>query len=373
MDERMSRLTARAIMDALRKNELELEEMAGAATWPLWDHLRAAVVSEDKDLALRLLTASDAESVAVGFVLIRCFKDDEDVRRRILDIWSNADDDDFTRRIGCVFHLSEYEGIAEDLQGEFLKFLEDHRNQFEVHLRRWYEDEQLLLDAFRDRVDNAKSMCPANRYKQWLYVYQLSFTQECWSEAVGLVRRFSAAGDEFAERVADSTIDHLTKGRAAMMKLKPQSEDDYGDLYKAHCLEIYKMFVEMADRISTRRQSANSFFLSINTVVIGAVGYVGFGAKTVDPEFYVMVAGAGVCLCFFWFCLIVSYRNLNSAKFKVVHEIEQVLPLAPYDAEWEAAGQGRRPLVYMPLTYIEMLVPWVFLLLHAFVFIAGRW
>ena len=156
------------------------------------------------------------------------------------------------------------------------------------------------------------------------------------------------------------------------MNVKRMSEEDYGESYRSHCVDIYKMFVEMADRISTRRQSANSFFLSINTLVIGAVGYVGFGKKVMDPEFYGMVAAAGIALCFFWFCLIVSYRNLNTAKFKVIHEIEQMLPLAPYDAEWEVAGRGKNPLVYTPLTYIEMLVPWVFLVLHASVLITSR-
>ena len=33
-------------------------------------------------------------------------------------------------------------------------------------------------------------------------------------------------------------------------------------------LEQYKLYVEMADRISSRRQNANSFFLSINTAIV---------------------------------------------------------------------------------------------------------
>jgi hypothetical protein len=39
-----------------------------------------------------------------------------------------------------------------------------------------------------------------------------------------------------------------------------------------------------------------------------------------------------------WYRLVRSYKDLNSAKFKVIHEIEKSLPISPYDAEWEAVG-----------------------------------
>src|SRR2546426_1964670 len=39
-------------------------------------------------------------------------------------------------------------------------------------------------------------------------------------------------------------------------------------------LEQYKLYVEMADRISARRQTANEFFLSVNTVIVALLGYL---------------------------------------------------------------------------------------------------
>ena len=157
------------------------------------------------------------------------------------------------------------------------------------------------------------------------------------------------------------------------MNLARKGKPEYGQSYEAHCLEIYKLFVEMADRISQRRQTANSFFLSINTALIAAVGYVGFGKKDgISPEFYILIAAAGMVLCGLWFFLILSYRNLNTAKFKVIHEIEKLLPLAPYDAEWDIAGKGKKPWVYWPFTHIEMIVPWVFFALHTFVLLSGQ-
>ena len=50
---------------------------------------------------------------------------------------------------------------------------------------------------------------------------------------------------------------------------------EYGEKYQEHLLEQYKLYVQMADKISERRQSANTFFLTINTVLIAFLGIVG--------------------------------------------------------------------------------------------------
>ena len=144
-----------------------------------------------------------------------------------------------------------------------------------------------------------------------------------------------------------------------------KSEKEYGDNYKSHYFEIYKLYVEMADRISSRRQTANSFFLSINTAVIAYTSYFHTGLpKDEKDSFYWIVSLAGIILSYMWYRLIRSYKNLNSGKFKVIHSIEENLPLSPYDAEWEALGKGKDSKLYRPFTNIEMFVPWIFLILH---------
>lgn len=146
------------------------------------------------------------------------------------------------------------------------------------------------------------------------------------------------------------------------------NKEEYGDSYNPHLLEIYKTYVEMADRISTRRQSANSFFLSINTALVALVGYVQLGQKTgQSTDFYWIVSLAGMALCYTWYRLIKSYKDLNSGKFKVIHEIERRLPISPYDAEWETLGRGKDAKLYLPFTKVEMAVPWIFFSLHSVV------
>jgi hypothetical protein len=150
---------------------------------------------------------------------------------------------------------------------------------------------------------------------------------------------------------------------AALAKVAPEQ---YGADYRAHLLDQYKLYVEMADRISARRQTANAFFLSLNTALLAFLGLAAERDTGDVPLPWVLaVTAAGLVLCFTWYRLVRSYRDLNGGKFRVIHAIERRLPLAPYDAEWESVGRGEDPRLYLPFTHIEIRVPWVFAALHA--------
>lgn len=145
-------------------------------------------------------------------------------------------------------------------------------------------------------------------------------------------------------------------------------ENDYGDTYRNDVLDIYKTYLEMADRISARREKTNSYFLTINTALVGLVTYLSL-SDTTCPIFitHLPIAVAGITLSYLWYRIIRSYRDLNSAKFKIIHLVEKLLPLAPYDAEWEAVGRGKDNKLYLPFTHVEIFVPWVFVMLHLYV------
>ncbi len=145
-----------------------------------------------------------------------------------------------------------------------------------------------------------------------------------------------------------------------------KTEEQYGHDYRAHLLEQYRLYVEMADKMSERRQSANSFFLSVNTVIVGLVSY--FTLNDACRRLVALLSPiniAGLVICYTWYRLMRSYRDLNTAKFKVIHELEQELPASPYDCEWEKVGRGTNRSLYLPITRVEMSVPWVFFGLHA--------
>jgi hypothetical protein len=52
----------------------------------------------------------------------------------------------------------------------------------------------------------------------------------------------------------------------------PETEQAANEAKTDRLLEQYKIYVEMADRISSRRALTNTFFLTINTAVFALVG-----------------------------------------------------------------------------------------------------
>ena len=145
--------------------------------------------------------------------------------------------------------------------------------------------------------------------------------------------------------------------------------DDYGEKYDDHLLEQYKLYVEMADRVSQRRDQSNRFYVTIVSalaaivVVIARFGVPENGALL---EVAFLVIGLfGIALSAVWHFNIRSYRTLNSAKFEIINCIEKQLPFAGYSEEWEILRppEGRRP--YFQLTRVEQLVPVIFMSLFA--------
>ncbi len=140
--------------------------------------------------------------------------------------------------------------------------------------------------------------------------------------------------------------------------------DEYDDKgkYKDHVLEQYKLYVEMADRISARRSTANTFFLTLNTLVLGALSAC---AEKFSRLSVIMLCIAAIVLCYVWKRLINSYRQLNTAKYAVIGEFEKNLPASPYwSAEWNALGEGKDPKKYKQLTAVEKWVPIIFICLY---------
>ncbi|MBF0175995.1 MAG: hypothetical protein HQL63_03990 [Magnetococcales bacterium] len=148
------------------------------------------------------------------------------------------------------------------------------------------------------------------------------------------------------------------------LNLLRQKKRTYGSAYEQHLFEQYKLCVEMADRVSARRVMANSFFLAVHTALIAAFAVL-LKEKLLQPTWVGMLPFAAVMLlCLTWWFMVHSYRQLNTGKFKVIHTLEQMLPVAPYDAEWVALGGGKNPRLYWPLTHVENGVPILFVVLY---------
>jgi hypothetical protein len=142
------------------------------------------------------------------------------------------------------------------------------------------------------------------------------------------------------------------------------SDTDYaaaGEKYQDAILQQYKLYVEMADRISGRRALANTFFLTLNTSIFTVFGVALLEKPVVTQWRLVIPLAALLAECAAWFYLVRSYRQLNTAKYKVVGALEERLPASPYlKAEWTALGEGKDTSKYWPLTHLEQWIPVLF-------------
>ncbi|MCN9240863.1 hypothetical protein NGF19_08660 [Streptomyces sp. RY43-2] len=132
-------------------------------------------------------------------------------------------------------------------------------------------------------------------------------------------------------------------------------------------LELYKLAVEMADRVSARRGLANAFFLSVQTAFVGAIGIFLTDPQRKPLWTAPVIALTGVAISMTWWLQLRSYRDLNRAKFEVINAIETRLPVKIFTDEWRLlvrAPSARSRTRYIELGFSERMIPWVFALLH---------
>ena len=152
-------------------------------------------------------------------------------------------------------------------------------------------------------------------------------------------------------------------------------QEEYGSNYRSHLLEQYKLYVEMADRISNRRAQTNRFYISLLSGLLALLSIV--VGRDICSDFqtivFIVISVLGLTLCALWNMNIRSYRQLNSGKFKVIHEMEQHLPFPCYNIEWEILGEGEKSKKYLQLTRVEQYVPFILAIPYILLFLYSLW
>ena len=139
------------------------------------------------------------------------------------------------------------------------------------------------------------------------------------------------------------------------------TKKEYGEKYHEHLFSQYQKYIDGIERVSDRRQNANSFFITINTAILTLIGVSNEINKNFDLAYLKsLLAFMGILVCIIFWHLIRSYKQLNTGKFKVVHKIENYMPLALYEYEWKVLGEGKNDREYYPFSHIELLIPWVY-------------
>ena len=138
-------------------------------------------------------------------------------------------------------------------------------------------------------------------------------------------------------------------------------KEDFGDSFAGALVEQYKLYVNSAENVSTRRIASSRLFLALNAGLVALYGIQPSGF--VQNWWALAVPLVGIAVCLLWDRIITSHRDLNSVKFDLIQEIEQHLPATPYTSEWRLVKQGKGK-TYREVTGIERWIPWTFLVLH---------
>lgn len=151
-----------------------------------------------------------------------------------------------------------------------------------------------------------------------------------------------------------------------MNKLFQSSIERYGESFDSHLFELFKLYVDSAEKNSDRRQKANSYLLSINTAFIAILG--AFSIKDINSfPWYTSLSlcAIGIAISILWHVILKTYKRLNSAKFKIINSIAEHLPISPYSAEWDILKSQN----HKSLSNLEQVVPFIFTGVYIFVFI----
>ena len=97
-------------------------------------------------------------------------------------------------------------------------------------------------------------------------------------------------------------------------------------------LVAYRMMAESSEKTQDRRQAANNFFIVVNGALCG--GYA-FMATDGYPQLYGFASALGVVVCSLWCLTLMYYRELSSAKYRLLGEYEVEKGIAGYQREWE--------------------------------------
>jgi hypothetical protein len=134
--------------------------------------------------------------------------------------------------------------------------------------------------------------------------------------------------------------------------------------------EEYKLFSELVQRLSERRQAASQTYLAVNTAAFGVLaflakdaGFHGWGLVGVSVPLFLV----GTIACVIWHSIITHFREIIDWHYKQLREMEDVLPESAriYCLEFERFYQEQDGKKVFSFSRLEIWLPRLFIALYA--------
>lgn len=133
-------------------------------------------------------------------------------------------------------------------------------------------------------------------------------------------------------------------------------------------LEQYKIYVKTSEDLVKRKQTVNSFYVTLNSILLGAIISVLcaigdlplWGRVNICWIITGFAAIIGIVICYSWISILNSYSALNSSKMKVIINIEKHLALNLFDTEWAFVTQKLGNKRYKSFSQKEKFIAYLF-------------
>ena len=139
-------------------------------------------------------------------------------------------------------------------------------------------------------------------------------------------------------------------------------------------LKQYEIFVKTADDITVRRLQTNKFYLAILLGLFTIAGFLNKNGMTGilnQQIILILISIIGIALSAIWYVNIESFKLLNTAKFKVILEMEKELPCQCFGKEWDYRVGEDESKAYPILTKIEKFLPLMMGVIYLMILVVG--
>ena len=145
---------------------------------------------------------------------------------------------------------------------------------------------------------------------------------------------------------------------------------EYGPSYREHFFEQYKLFAQSVNYTSEMKLKINSYFLTINTALVTASG-ISFSKQVDASVWHYLLPLAGIFISLIWWGVTYTYKIRNVIKLRILHCLEEKLPLALYGTEWKLMDENHAGLLKKFFFKVDLFIPFVFALSYLiFIFLS---
>ena len=151
-----------------------------------------------------------------------------------------------------------------------------------------------------------------------------------------------------------------------MSKTKRYMRRKYGNKYQDHCIKLYKLHYEMADRVNDRKDQIHRLFVVLFSSLAGALAVSDRLNLPRELEDWIPVtlAIAGMLVAVVWLSSILVNVMIFTNRQRVLKEMEKVLPLQGIAMEEKIIGNDMTSYRNLVIA-VEVALPVISLILFA--------